>query len=76
MTERIKIDISLHGEGNKVIMECANGYSESPNLENLSNGIGLENVKKRLELVYPEDHKLEITNDNNIFKVHLEITLK
>jgi len=75
MTERINIDISLHGEDNKVIMECANGYSQSQNIESLSNGIGLENVKKRLELVYPEDHKLEISDDNNVFKVHLEIAL-
>ncbi|MFT6811112.1 MAG: two-component system LytT family sensor kinase [Saprospiraceae bacterium] len=75
MTERINIDISLHGEGNKVTMECANVYSESPNTENLSNGIGLENVKKRLELMYPARHALKVSDDDNVFRVHLEINL-
>lgn len=41
---------------------------------NKSNGIGLENVKKRLELGYNEnDYKLSIKNKNNMFVVKLKI---
>lgn len=34
-------------------------------------GIGIENVKKRLSLLYPDKHSLKITDNQNIFKVEL-----
>jgi LytS/YehU family sensor histidine kinase len=39
-------------------------------------GIGLQNVRKRLELLYTEDHELEITEADNQFIVDLKIVLK
>lgn len=39
-------------------------------------GIGLQNVRKRLELLYTEDHDLEITEAENQFIVDLKIVLK
>lgn len=41
-----------------------------------SSGIGLENVTKRLQLVYPKKHVLEINQIENIYKVHLKILPK
>ncbi|WP_373059928.1 sensor histidine kinase [Zunongwangia sp. H14] len=38
-----------------------------------SEGIGLPNVQKRLALVYPENHKLEINDSENLHRVKLEI---
>lgn len=38
-----------------------------------SNGIGLENVKKRLELVYPNKYFLRISESENTFRIHLKI---
>jgi len=38
-------------------------------------GIGLDNVRKRLELVYGSDHYLQVTNEKNIFTVNLTIQL-
>ncbi|WP_300675425.1 sensor histidine kinase [Soonwooa sp.] len=38
-------------------------------------GIGLENLKKRLQLIYPEKHNLRITNEENKFLVKLEIEI-
>ena len=34
-------------------------------------GIGLKNTKRRLELLYPDKHKLTVTDENNQFIVHL-----
>jgi cell division protein FtsL len=40
-------------------------------LEDNSHGIGLENVRKRLELIYPNRHTLEIQNSDHDFFVSL-----
>ena len=38
-------------------------------------GIGLENVRKRLELLKPNDFELKIIENNNIFDVKLKMTI-
>jgi two-component system LytT family sensor kinase len=38
-------------------------------------GIGLKNVKRRLELIYPDKHELQITNENKQYSVTLTIQL-
>ncbi len=41
-----------------------------------NNGIGLENVKKRLEVIYPnENHSLKIKKSENFYKVELNLNL-
>jgi LytS/YehU family sensor histidine kinase len=36
-------------------------------------GIGLQNVKRRLELLYPNRHSLQIKNGEDLFEVKLEL---
>jgi LytS/YehU family sensor histidine kinase len=38
-------------------------------------GIGLSNVKRRLELLYPGRHTLQILNNANTFKIELNLSL-
>ncbi len=38
-------------------------------------GIGLENVRQRLQLVYPDKHHLIIRNQDTIFAIQLKLTL-
>lgn len=38
-------------------------------------GIGLENIKKRLQLLYPNQHDLKISTLENSFKIELKINL-
>lgn len=40
-----------------------------------SSRLGLKNVKRRLELLYPDRHKLDIEEKENSYKVNLEIKL-
>ncbi len=51
-----------------------NSYSVVSNTE--SSGIGLKNVVRRLDLVYPEKHHLEIDKGTDTFKVSLSVNLK
>lgn len=41
-----------------------------------SSGIGLSNVRKRLEFLYPESHKLLVSEKENIYNVELTLKLK
>ena len=42
---------------------------------NGKSGIGLSNVKKRLELLYPQNHLLTIESTVNTFTVNMQIPL-
>jgi len=39
-------------------------------------GVGMENVKKRLALLYPNNHLLNLKDDLISYKVELEINLE
>lgn len=41
--------------------------------EEIVEGVGLTNVRRRLELIYPKNHQLEIKNKDCVFYVHLVI---
>lgn len=71
----IDIDINLSGDGN-LDFYCKNNFHPRTNTERLSQGIGLENVKKRLQLIYPNAHQLEIKEGRDLYEVHLSIQLK
>ena len=73
----VTIDIDFRIVKNFLYFTITNPISEdkiiSKSVEN-SSGIGLTNVKKRLELGYKsEDYKLSINNKNQVFVVELKI---
>ena len=70
----ITIDVSVD-EAGKLNFMFRNNYQYQSNLESLTHGIGLENVKKRLRLIYPNLHELKITQNNNLYEVMLTIDL-
>ena len=45
-------------------------------LVNSKKGIGLSNVKKRLELLYPQNHLLTIDSTENTFTINMQIPLE
>lgn len=75
-SENIFIEVYLEcnnlGELNFI---CKNSFQPQSNTDSLTQGIGLENVKKRLALIYPNSHQLDIQNTDNIFEVNLKINL-
>lgn len=42
----------------------------------MSKGIGLRNVKGRLNITYSEKHELAIEDKNNMYKVFLRVELE
>ncbi len=55
-------------------VENSIGKSAVPTIKKWQ-GIGIENVRKRLELIYPAMHKLQVFNDKEKFRVLLQIQL-
>ncbi len=70
---RIKLEIQENGI---LVFECENTYHSNTNNSNLSEGIGLNNVRKRLELIYPNSHILKISEQEGWFNVFLSLNLK
>ncbi len=68
------IAIALAIERNQVRLVVENSRFRQRVAE--KGGIGLQNVRKRLELLYTDDHDLEITESENQFIVDLKIVLK
>ena len=64
--ETIKND--FHFKINNSTDQFHHSYIDSKN-----SGIGLKNIKRRLNLLYPNKHDLNITTANNSFSVHLKI---
>lgn len=67
----VNIVISLKNNLLEVLIENSKGDSIAANPQ----GIGLQNVKRQLELLYPDRHQLNIGNTDNAFSVHLKIML-
>jgi two-component system LytT family sensor kinase len=67
------ISIDVRAEGNKIYFSAVNFIVPSENNFMENTGIGINNVKRRLELMYPEKHKLTTTQKDNYYTVQLEI---
>ena len=78
-TANAYVMIKIAVDGDNLHFYCANNYlprGAGNSHTNKVGGIGLDNVRKRLELIYPGAHHLTITNENNIFEVDLTLKLK
>lgn len=68
----INIQIKIEKTAFSFIIENDAIFKEN---SNAYGGIGLENVKKRLQLIYPEKYEMNIGTENNIFTTTLKIDL-
>lgn len=68
------IDIHLIATGNTVELDVTNTIVHKANSMDTT-GIGINNVKRRLILSYPDKHTLYVSDNNNTFKVHLVIDI-
>jgi len=73
ISEGAFIRLSIHMEQNTLLFRCRNNYKATTGKR--AGGIGLENVRKRLELLYPGRYTLQITKEETIFEVLLTIEL-
>lgn len=68
------IHMNLEESNEQIHFSIENNFNED--LQNDTDGIGLTNLKRRLDLTYPKNHELSITADNNVYTANLKINLK
>jgi len=70
------IDINIHQSTDKQL-SCIikNSYFPKDDSDQSGSGIGLENLRRRLEILYPHKHILQIKEEDNIFVAELIIPL-
>lgn len=68
------IHINLIAGGNDVTFAIENNFDVSELVE--EPGIGLQNLRRRLELVYPNKHSLSFAETGDVFKAQLSLQLK
>ncbi len=65
--------IKLSQTDQLLLLETENGVNQYQ--KDHSPGVGIENIKKRLALYFPDRHTLNITSQNDLYQVHLTIQL-
>ena len=73
LTDQAYVFIHLQVIKNKIIFRVTNNYD--PSESSKQKGIGLENLKKRLEILYGSDYLLEINNEGNTFSGRLQLEI-
>ncbi|WP_345081148.1 sensor histidine kinase [Nemorincola caseinilytica] len=72
------IAVNMYMRGNRLYFECSNRYEHKASLPQtyMQSGIGIKNVRRRLELLYKDRYELRITDTDGIFLVELNIELQ
>ncbi len=70
-----KIGIHLSNQNGSMQLTVHNTMEDKTAETKDHAGIGLNNVKKRLALLYPGEHELKITQENGCFNVDLKIAV-
>jgi hypothetical protein len=69
----IRASIKTDIQNEKLVFEISNNFEEkNPDSEK---GIGLANLRQRLELLYPDQHQLDIVKGENEFKITLQLNM-
>lgn len=71
--EKRPIRIKLKVNGKRFSFEVSNKISHAQ--KDHSSGVGLINIHRRLDLIYPDQHELLISNNSNTYKITLIIKL-
>ena len=69
------IEIHISCEKTLLFFKCKNYFNSKMTSKTHTGGVGLENVKRRLELIYKDKYELTISKDNGIFLVELKLEL-
>ncbi len=67
------VDISMKADGEDLLFVCTNSLLEKPKTDLAGSGIGLQNMSKRLELIYPGRYEFNYGPDGDRYIAELRI---
>ncbi|GIQ56921.1 sensor histidine kinase [Flavobacterium collinsii] len=70
------VHLSCRQTSKQLQFKIENSYTEQYKIPSKNQGLGLENVKKRLAIQYPEKHQLNINKTDSDFTVTVDLDLK
>ncbi|MEE9363508.1 MAG: histidine kinase [Cellulophaga sp.] len=77
--EKSSVYVSIEAENDTLIFKCKNSMDssvfETEHIEKGRSGIGLNNAKQRLELLYPDKHLLNTNTNSKKYSVELILDL-
>lgn len=69
------IDIKVRVENKRLLFSCCNSKPMQVQRTNEKGGMGLQNVRQRLELLYDDDYTLDINDGEKTYEVKLDIPM-
>ncbi len=72
----VKVEMNISDKYLDFSIENSRPKEKEKRLNGKTGGIGLENIKKRLELLYPDHHELTIEDDGENYRVKLNLSLE
>jgi LytS/YehU family sensor histidine kinase len=69
----VRLDFSMVDD--KLLFHCLNSKPLTPQKKNVFGGLGLTNIRRRLELLYDGKYSLNIREDEATYAVDLEMQL-
>jgi len=70
------IGITLQADDKKLTFNITNSKRKRKDGENVNGGIGLQNLRQRLQLLYPGRHQLDIQDETDLFIIRLSIVFR
>lgn len=71
-----RISVKLEADERRLFFQITNSKKNKPDRVLPTGGVGLENIRQRLSLLYPYSHQLNITDLDDTYSVGLVIHLK
>ena len=65
------VHVRLRAEGKDLVFGCENSTFTRTGEDHIGSGIGVENLKRRLELIYPDAYTYEQTETDGVYSVRI-----
>lgn len=69
------VNIEFSIDGNNLHFICENSKPDYPDQSSAAGGLGLKNIRRRLNLLYPDRHSLDVTDEKTRYIIDLNLML-
>ena len=63
----------MRGEDRDLVFTCKNSVFEKAGTDHIGSGIGVENLQRRLELLYPDAFDYDTVNDGRVYSATVRL---